>query len=95
MRETTFEEIIAADWTKDKDEYGLILVETESGVRGAVGEFMLVWDEVYPISHALSDEDRKKMYNLLLNAGKMFRLLREIQTPQAQKLVREIEKIEQ
>ena len=94
MKETTFEEIISADWKKDEEESGLILVETESGVSGAVGKFMLGWDEYYPISHTLSDEDTEKMYRLLLNAGKMFRQLRKIDTPEANDLVKEIEKSE-
>jgi len=91
MRETTFEEIISVIWTKDEEELGLILVETDSGVSGAVGEFMLIWDEYYPISHALSDEDREKMYNLLLHAGEMFRILRKLETPEAKELVKKIE----
>ena len=94
MKETTFEEIVSADWKKDAEEFGLILVETESGVSGAVGEFMLIWDEYYPISHALSNEDTEKMYRLLLNAGKMFQLLRKIETPEAKELVKEIEQSE-
>ena len=91
MKETTFEEIISADWKKDKEEFGLILVETDSGVSGAVGEFMLIWHEVYPISQSLSDEDCAKMYNLLLNAGKMFQLLQKIETPEAKDLVNKIQ----
>ena len=91
MKETTFEEIISAEWTKDEEEFGLILVETESGVSGAVGEFMLIWDEYFPISHALSDEDRRKMYNLLLRAGEMFQVLRKVETDEAKELVKKIE----
>jgi hypothetical protein len=94
MKETTFEEIISADWTKDKEDFGLILVETDSGVSGAVGEFMLIWDEIYPISQSLSDEDCAKMYNLLINAGKMFRLLRNIDIPEAKELIKKIEQSE-
>lgn len=94
MKKTTFEEIISADWKKDEEEFGLILVETESGVSGAVGEFMLIWDEYFPISQALSEEDTAKMYNLMLNAGKMFQVLRKINTPEAREIVAKIEKVE-
>ncbi len=90
MVETTFEAIINAPWTKDEDESGLIFATTDDGITGAVGEFMLCWDEYLPLSHLLSAEDTEKMYNLMLHAGAMFRLLRATKTPAAQELVRKI-----
>lgn len=94
MEKTTFEAVISAPWTKDEEESGLIFVTTDEGASGAVCEFILIWDEYYPISQALSEKDTEKMYRLLLHAGEMFRFLRTVDSPGAKLLIEKIERIE-
>jgi hypothetical protein len=88
MKKMIFDEVLNAKLELDRYEDD-ILVQTTND-NGVLLMMPITWNEYYPISHSLNDDDTAKLVTLLLNATKMFNLLEESTDERAIALVSEI-----
>lgn len=90
----TFDELINQEWLKVYEADGAgaeVSNPSEPDMPMGVSFIMpTVWDEFYPITHKLNEEDRTKLFNIFFYAKEMYKYMRPLEDNTAKELINKI-----